>query len=651
MRLSNFTSNRVPCAPVLEGSRPFAWRGCAHVRSWQVLEAGDEAPLQPDHVYVLLFCATQSFSLPYLFHFGSNHDLVPMAGFGFSPTDIVEFGKFAYKIKVALRDDGGSAAEYQDAIERCESFEAALKEVQNLELSNVSTTFADQLRDHAEHTKELMLALKKKIVKYEKALGADAKKGAASGTARKVQWAVTAAKDLDKFGQSLQLRIQVLEMLMASRTLYVLSAPPLNPCLCPSCTYCDRAHVDQIPSLRAEAGKVGNAIMDIRRIVGRVSNQQEVINFYLAEIFSEIRYLRSMESLDVGAKVLELTATITQLLAGRPDVKLIEGVPRAWTIPDGMDYAVEKDQETLESFINLRPRKVLIPAAPSSSVDRRAVGERRPSAQPQSANENDELALGMMRNRDWIDDTNEVLHALELPLIRVDDGLADRLCGEDQQSDEATVQIDSPHGQPQINNSSSEWQTRSSAQRNKVRKRGRFLRGMEAAMRESGAMGMGAGVMGVAALMTQMISILSDIEETPRACARVADRLEDLAPLLEEIANMMATDDTFRGGRLIVDRAKALYDDVAHTLSMAMSSKWGSFKWVIERKTVEALLAEMESLKLTLSCTLQTHAVKLHASNHEQMMRGMLRLRQVEQDIRTLQDVMRPPNAKGKGPA
>lgn len=147
-----------------------------------------------------------------------------MAGFGFSPSDIVEFGKFAYKIKVALQDDSGAATEYQDAIEKCETFEAALKEVQNLELSNVSTAFADQLKEHAEHTKELILDFKKKIAKYEKALGGDGKKGAASGTARKVQWAVMAAKDLDKWGQSLQLRIQVLELLMASRTLYVFSS-------------------------------------------------------------------------------------------------------------------------------------------------------------------------------------------------------------------------------------------------------------------------------------------------------------------------------------------------------------------------------------------------------------------------------------------
>jgi hypothetical protein len=36
---------------------------------------------------------------------------------------------------------------------------------------------------------------------------------------KKMQWALVAAKDLEKFAQVLQLRIKSLEMLMASKTL------------------------------------------------------------------------------------------------------------------------------------------------------------------------------------------------------------------------------------------------------------------------------------------------------------------------------------------------------------------------------------------------------------------------------------------------
>lgn len=419
-------------------------------------------------------------------------------------------------------------------------------------------------------------------------------------------------------------------------------SPSADPC---------RANVDQIPSLRAEAGRVGNAIMDMGRIVGRVANQQEVINLYLADIFSEIRYLRSMGSIDVGSKVLELTATITQLLAGRTDVKLIEGVPRAWTIPDGMDYAVEKDQETLESFINLRPRRDPVAAGPSNFADGNGHKETGSSAKLRKVLKDNELALELVRDRDWIEDTNEVLHALELPLIRVEDDLGVKPKESYREQHQTATPMDAAYSRPQINKLWSETQTSSSSQRNKTRKRTKFIRTMDAGVSSSfGGFEVAAGVMGVAALMTQMMSILSDVEDTPKACARIAGRLEDLAPLLEEVADLMGTGDELRGGRLIIDRARSLYDDVARTLHTARSSKWGSFKWVIERKTVEALLAEMESLKLTLSCTLQAHAVKLQTSNHEQMLDGMLRMRQIEQDIRALQDIVRAPNGKGKSP-
>ena len=71
-----------------------------------------------------------------------------MAGFGFSPSDIIEFGKFAYKVTVALKEDGGSKSEFQEAIGWCENFREVLKVIQNLELSNVSASFADRLKEH-----------------------------------------------------------------------------------------------------------------------------------------------------------------------------------------------------------------------------------------------------------------------------------------------------------------------------------------------------------------------------------------------------------------------------------------------------------------------------------------------------------------------
>src|SRR5437762_2017380 len=105
-----------------------------------------------------------------------------MAGFGFSPSDIVAFGQFANKVVVALKEDGGSKSEFQQAIGWCENFLDTLNEIRNLELSNVSASFADQLKKQSEHSAEFVTHFKKKIAKYEKAMGENSGKGAHHGT-------------------------------------------------------------------------------------------------------------------------------------------------------------------------------------------------------------------------------------------------------------------------------------------------------------------------------------------------------------------------------------------------------------------------------------------------------------------------------------
>ena len=100
-----------------------------------------------------------------------------MAGFGFSPSDIIEFGKFAYKVTVALKEDGGSKSEFQEAIGWCENFREVLKVIQNLELSNVSASFADRLKEHSQRSVEYVALFRTNIAKYEKAMGENSAKG------------------------------------------------------------------------------------------------------------------------------------------------------------------------------------------------------------------------------------------------------------------------------------------------------------------------------------------------------------------------------------------------------------------------------------------------------------------------------------------
>jgi hypothetical protein len=69
-----------------------------------------------------------------------------------------------------------------------------LTEIRDLELSNASVAFADELREQSRHTEEFVVEFKWKIAKCEKALGEDGKEGAQHGVARKVQWAVIAGR-------------------------------------------------------------------------------------------------------------------------------------------------------------------------------------------------------------------------------------------------------------------------------------------------------------------------------------------------------------------------------------------------------------------------------------------------------------------------
>ena len=108
-----------------------------------------------------------------------------MAGFGFSPSDIVEFGKFTAKILQALKEEGGARTEYQFQVHSCQSLQKALKEIENLNLSHVTDGFAHQLEQRTLDTTKLVADFRKTIAKYDKALGKDARKGYLRGAGRK----------------------------------------------------------------------------------------------------------------------------------------------------------------------------------------------------------------------------------------------------------------------------------------------------------------------------------------------------------------------------------------------------------------------------------------------------------------------------------
>ena len=141
-----------------------------------------------------------------------------MSSFGFSPGDIATLMKFSTEVVLALREQG-SKTEYQTALGWCQNLQSVLKEIETLELSNVTSTYAEQLQKYTVDSKDFIVHFMQSITKYEKSLGSKAPSGALRGAGRKVQWAFLAAQDLDKFSRSLQMQLDVLRLCMASRTL------------------------------------------------------------------------------------------------------------------------------------------------------------------------------------------------------------------------------------------------------------------------------------------------------------------------------------------------------------------------------------------------------------------------------------------------
>ena len=74
--------------------------------------------------------------------------------------------------------------------------------IQRLDLSNVSDSFRRQIEEYSTHTQEFVKDFKETIVKYEKSMGKSSYRGFLTSAPKKIQWAFSAADDLDKFRQS-----------------------------------------------------------------------------------------------------------------------------------------------------------------------------------------------------------------------------------------------------------------------------------------------------------------------------------------------------------------------------------------------------------------------------------------------------------------
>lgn len=143
--------------------------------------------------------------------------------FGFSPGDIALFLGFATKVIKALKEAGGSKSEYWLAQQQCQRFLMIMDDIQRLDLSNVSESFRNQIEEYSTHTREFVKDFKEAIVKYEKSMGKSSHRGFMTSAPRKVQWAFSAADDLDKFRQSLSAQVNLVHLTISNAILSIVA--------------------------------------------------------------------------------------------------------------------------------------------------------------------------------------------------------------------------------------------------------------------------------------------------------------------------------------------------------------------------------------------------------------------------------------------
>ena len=142
--------------------------------------------------------------------------------FGFSPGDIVLCTKFIYKVVDALKDEGGSQAEYRSAVMQCQDVLSLLNQVSQLNLSQISKALGSSIQERIDGIDSIVTDFQAMIASFEKSMGKSSKRNAIASAPRKVQWAFEAAEDLSKFQPRLSAQLQLLQIVLQMSVLWVL---------------------------------------------------------------------------------------------------------------------------------------------------------------------------------------------------------------------------------------------------------------------------------------------------------------------------------------------------------------------------------------------------------------------------------------------
>lgn len=402
--------------------------------------------------------------------------------------------------------------------------------------------------------------------------------------------------------------------------------------------------MDQIPSLGAQTTRINNSVSNLQNSVIRISEQQNVTSLHIQNIYEEIRFLRRVRDPNFVDKVMELTDTITQLLATRSGGTLLAAPPRVWTLPGAMDYASTADEQPSLGRDGSQMQ------SPNKSMTRSEQGkDKEVEVAPKEAVGDVQESLqsplsSLIETPAWIKETNEVLRVLRLPEITAEEfGNYERQAPSYLEIHEAEESQHSPLPGAKTNSNEESRKTRDQVKFDwKQPKRGRFgwfSRGLDP-LEVAGAM------MSLAATGMQLSWILLSISHAPKNIRTISARIENLALTLHDVAETLAADDDSHTAQSVLYRAKCLICEVEALVKPFMDQERSKarevatniLRWRVMKKTVQHSLDELESLKLTLSCAMQAHQIKIQKQQNRIQLENMDRVMRLEESFGHISD-------------
>jgi hypothetical protein len=107
--------------------------------------------------------------------------------FGWSVGDIAECILLLIKVGNALKDSGGSAAEYQDAVEFLKGVETTVQGVETILQKDPDLSFQADFREHATTLMTAVTRFREKTEGYDTSLGVNATTSGAKKTWKKIK--------------------------------------------------------------------------------------------------------------------------------------------------------------------------------------------------------------------------------------------------------------------------------------------------------------------------------------------------------------------------------------------------------------------------------------------------------------------------------